>query len=241
MKKKMFFSIISILCCWIFYSTGTSADTPVSLSDPSIREGARIRSVLSADPESLDFGTVNAGDERDITTTVTLTNPLKPLDIDKFSHKEDGIFTLLSVEPLSSTPEADIAFITVAFAPPEEGDFENALIVHTTDAEDLKIPLTGSGERVTAPQPVSGTERAMAPVVSVREGELLVSLAPAGSSIQVYNLQGQVLKTLVSTSGLVEILKTASFPQSVYIVIKDSRNQEILKQKVETVHAPSLR
>jgi hypothetical protein len=47
----------------------------------------------------------------------------------------------------------------------------------------------------------------------------------------VYNLQGQSLKTQTVTSDT-EILKTAAFPRSVYIVVVNKDKGEILRQKI---------
>jgi hypothetical protein len=71
----------------------------------------------------------------------------------------------------------------------------------------------------------------VAPVVTVKEGDIVVSQAPQGSSIQVYNLQGVALKTQTVSSDI-EVLKTGSFPQSVYIVLVNDQKQVILKKKV---------
>jgi hypothetical protein len=201
----------------------------------------KARPVLSADPPSVNFADIEVGTTASATITVTLAHPLNHLDYNSFSldNPDDGIFSLVSVEPGSASPDAEVVLATVSFTPPAALSYSNALIVRADSALDLRIPLDGNGlDLVPAPAlspqqttAISGPEAATTPALSVKDGNIIVSGAPAGSSIQVYNLQGQSLKAQAVTSN-VEILKTEALPQSVYVVLVNDKNQEILKQKV---------
>jgi hypothetical protein len=198
-----------------------------------------VRPKLSADPTEVDFGEVEVGSTAQAEVTVTLTYPMGSLDENNFSlADQDGIFSIVSVVPDAKTDTSIVVIATLAFAPDAaDTDFTNTLIVQADYAVDLKVPLLGFGIDASAPSlspqqatAISGPAAA-APALSVREGEIVVSHAPAGSSIEVYNLAGQSLKTQAVASDT-EVLKTASLPQSVYIVLVNDRDQEIIRQKV---------
>jgi hypothetical protein len=84
--------------------------------------------------------------------------------------------------------------------------------------------------RTATPVALSNPETA-AVSVSVRYGNITVSGASAGSTVKVYNLQGQLLKTQ-QVSAEVEVLKTAAWPKGIYVVVVDGDQQEVLKEKV---------
>jgi hypothetical protein len=199
--------------------------------------------VLDADSTEVHFGEVEELNSQDSgPIRVTLAHYLNPLSTGNFSIKNpDGIFIVKNVLPVL-VPGADTSavLVTLTFAPISVGEFRDTLIVQADYADDLLIPLYGIGTESRAVQylsvlqqatAISGTEAVTVPTLSVKEGDIIVSRAPVGSSIQVYNLQGQALKTQTVASDT-EILTTASFPQNVYIVVVNDQKQLILKQKV---------
>jgi hypothetical protein len=194
--------------------------------------------VIWSDLTSFDFGAVEVGTSAlSGPVTVTLTHPYNRLsDPDNFSFTIDnGIFRVETIQP---TPyfNPDTVYLTLSFNPNAVGTFNDTLVVHALYADDYFIPVTGTGFHWPSLSPqqataISAVETGRAPSLQVREGDIIVSQAPAGSSIQVYNLQGQSLKTQAVASD-VEVLKTAAFPKSVYIVLVNDRKEVILKQKV---------
>jgi hypothetical protein len=196
--------------------------------------------VLSADPDPVDFGHADINTTAYTEVTVTLTNPLSKLDYNSLSLSgaDPGVFSVVGIRPGTPSTDEDVVVVTLSFSPTEINEYEATLIVHAEGAADLEIPVSGTGiPESSAPQlspqqatAISGTVAA-APALSVKDGDIVVSRVPAGSSIQVYNLQGQPLKTQSAVSD-VEILKTASFPRSIYIVVVNGDKKEILKQKV---------
>jgi hypothetical protein len=196
-----------------------------------------IRSVITADPEDHNFEDVSVGDTATFVFQVTLTDPDTPLTINSFSLLHDTVFSVAIAETVSENPDSEIN-VAVSFFPKAAGvSYTDSLIVFARYAENHYILLLGDGSTLV-PSPslrrataISDTEAATAPALSVKDGDIIVSRAPAGSSIQVYNLQGQALKTQTVTSDA-EILKTASFPGNVYVVLVNDKNQEILRQKV---------
>jgi hypothetical protein len=201
--------------------------------------------VISSDTDSYDFGEVSVG-ERVVSDPilVVLTNPVSHLtDPGAFFFADpDDIFRLETLQ-LAPYTNIDSVYITISFTPVNAIEYPNTLIVQAEEAENFKIELFGTGTNgplppvpptpAASPQQataISGPETA-APALSVKDGDIIVSRAPAGSSIQVYNLQGKALKTQTVSSGT-EILNTASFPRSVYIVLVNDRKEVILRQKV---------
>jgi hypothetical protein len=175
---------------------------------------------------------------------VSLKDPIDPLDNSSFSIEDDtdNVFSFRGVvlDASSSLPDSLVYWVNVAFSPEEEGDFFGTLVVQTKGADPLNIELIGNSISSASPVPalspqqataISGQEVAKAPTLLVTEGNVVVSGAPAGSSIRVYNLQGQALTTQTATSST-EILQTASFPRSGYVVVVNNDNGEILRKKV---------
>jgi hypothetical protein len=177
---------------------------------------------------------------------ITLNNPLNQLDYNSFylDGEDKDAFDVVGVKPIIS-PNPDFVssiFVTLSFNPERDGPFEATLFVKADYADTKPIKLFGESIILTPVPPIpdlspqqttaiSGQEVAAAPIVSTKDGNITVSGAPVGSSIQVYNLHGQSLKAQTVTSN-VEILKTASLPQSVYVVLVNDKNQEILRKKV---------
>jgi hypothetical protein len=199
------------------------------------------RPVLSAYPDTVNFGTVTPLTTVFSTVTVVQTYPINRLDESNFTIEDDeyGVFSLESVVP-GPYLNPDTVVVTLAFTPASIGGFSGTLVVHADYAEDdLSIPLVGVGYKASAapqlsPQQatgVSAVETHGRASLQVNDGDIVVSGAPAGSAIQVYNLLGQTLKTQVVASDK-ETLKTDAFPKSVYIVVVNDREQVILKQKV---------
>jgi hypothetical protein len=118
--------------------------------------------------------------------------------------------------------------VTLTFSPQAKTEYLDTLIVRAAHAAEHRIPLSGTGIGGVA---IPVTKAAAATFVSVRERNIVVSQAPVGSLIRVYNLHGKALKTQAVTSS-VETLKTASLPKSVYIVVVNNDKQEILRKKV---------
>jgi hypothetical protein len=192
---------------------------------------------FSANPASYDFGNVAVGStgySQEI--EVVLANPVTHLDDSSFSFAVDnGIFKIESLQ-LDYSARTDSVYVLLSFTPPNTGHFTNTLVVSSDYVADLLIPLEGDGVAAPSLSPkqataIAGTKATAAPAVSVKDGRITVSGAPDGSSIQVYSLQGQSLQTQAVTS-LVETLQTASLPKSVYIVVVNNDNQEILRKKV---------
>jgi hypothetical protein len=193
--------------------------------------------VITSDPASYRFRNTQVGQTvLSDPITVVLTNPQNWLtDPGTFSLAVDnGIFRVETVQQ-GPTLRPDSVYVTLSFTPNAAGVVSDTLIVKALFADDYTIPLTGGGVSAQAQSPqqvtaIAGTEAAAA-VVSVKEGNIVVSGAPVGSSVQVYNLAGQSLKTQPVASGA-EVLQTASFPRSVYIVVVNNEKQVILRQKV---------
>jgi hypothetical protein len=206
-------------------------------------EGKEVPS-LSAFPPVLDFFEVPVGTTVYSTPiTVTLTNPLNQLDYNSFSlgGHDSGSFSVVGVRPGASTSNTDVIEVTVSFTPQRDGEFTATLFVSADYVHSFDIALKGIGvEELASPAPalspqqttaISGQATTETPIVSAKDGNITVSGAPVGSSIQLYNLHGQSLKAQTVTSN-VEILKTATLPRSVYVVVVNDKNQEILRQKV---------
>jgi hypothetical protein len=192
---------------------------------------------LTVTPDEIDFEEVPVGSEETAIVSITLSDPVEHLDNSDFSIVDNpgGVFKIKSVQ-VNTTVHSDNAQLTVAFTPNSEDIFDGKLLVCAAYTEGVDVTLTGSGAAAQALSPrqataISGGAAAAVPSVSVKGGGITVSQAPAGSSIEVYNLQGQRLKTQAVTSG-VETVKTAQLPKSVYIVVVNGSKQEILKQKV---------
>jgi hypothetical protein len=213
-----------------------SADFANDLRIPLFGTGEN-KPVLGAVPAELDFvSTDDSPVYSDV--TITLTHPVNPTDTITFSFLEETeSFQVTNVVNGEDTDTSRVFIVTVSFSP-EEGPAENTLFVKALYADSISILLTGTIEVIPAPAPslrrataISGTEAAATPALSVKDGNIIVSRAPVGSSIQVYSLQGQALKTQTVASDA-EVLNTVSFPGSVYIVLVNDKNQEILRQKV---------
>ncbi|MDR2086819.1 MAG: T9SS type A sorting domain-containing protein [Dysgonamonadaceae bacterium] len=188
--------------------------------------GVGFTPVVTADVDSLDFSEVNVGQSKDSTITVALTDPAAPLTAADFSLAGTvaaGIFEIASI-----VIDANPLVVTLTFTPTAAQTYLDTLIVRAAYADEYRIPLSGSGISGVA---IPVTKAAAATFVSVRDRNIVVSQAPVGSLIRVYNLHGKALKTQAVTSN-VETLKTASLPKSVYIVVVNNDNQEILRKKV---------
>jgi hypothetical protein len=198
--------------------------------------------VISSNPAAYDFGEVLVGQMAlSQRITIVLSNPMGSFLSDPGAitiEDSEGVFFIETIQPGSYTTRPDTVYVTLSFTPLDEDEYRADLLVQADNAQLLPIPLFGIGIAASAPQlapqqatAISAGEVAEAPVLSVREGDIIVSRAPAGSSIQVYNLQGQPLKTQVVASE-VEVLNTAAFPKSVYIVLVNDQKQVILRKKV---------
>jgi hypothetical protein len=194
--------------------------------------------VISSDTTEYNFGIVPVGKPVALDIRIFQSDPVKHLSESSFSFSDPGE-TAFNIEAFLPDPSAenDTVWLTVSFTPDRADYIENKIVVRSPYADDFEIQLTGEGEETSpalAPQQttaLSGREAVAAPSVSVKAGEIAVSGAPVGSSIRVYDLQGKALQTRAVTS-LMETLKTATLPKSVYVVIVNNDKQEILKQKV---------
>jgi hypothetical protein len=201
--------------------------------------------VITSDWTDYEFGDVPVG-----TTAVSdrilivLSDPYGTLLTDPGAIVVDdpnGVFFLETLQPGAYTDNPDSVYVTVSFTPNDEGEFGEAWLRAYADEaipNPLEIALSGWGVASSAPSlspqqatALSAAEASTAPVVSVKEGNIVVSQAPQGGSIQVYNLQGVALKTQTVSSDI-EVLKTGSLPRSVYIVLVNDQKQVILKKKV---------
>jgi hypothetical protein len=187
--------------------------------------------VITADSTLYRFGKVLVGQSATGgKITVTLTHPQSDLDEDAFSLAvaATGVYEIVSVTQTSTSSEAKVAEVTLAFHPQTVAEYKDTLIVHAAYAVEYSIPVSGEGISGGVAIPVQETTT---PAVLVRNGDIILSHAPAGSLISIYNLYGQLVKTQFVTSG-VEILKTASLPRSIYMVVVRDDNREILKRKI---------
>jgi hypothetical protein len=198
--------------------------------------GGTYKPVISANPDYYDFGEVPVGttvNSNEI--TVTLFGQLNQLtDPGSFTFANPNTpFDVVSVYRERST--ANVFHVTLSFTPTEEAWYDDYLIVHADYADDYYFPLYGEGvfsklRGATQATAISTQEMATASV-SVKNGDITIFQAPAGSTVKVYNLQGQLLKTQPVSSD-VEILETAAWPKGIYLVVLKDDQQEILKQKV---------
>jgi hypothetical protein len=195
--------------------------------------------VITSNPTSYPFGTVPAGTTvNSDTIRVTLTNHLNQLtDPGTFSFADnDEIFKVVSVYRDATAPlEPNVVWVILSFSPTATESYTDTLIVKADYANSYSIPLSGTGapalRGATQATAISKAETAVATTLSVKYGDITVSGTSAGSSVKVYNLQGQLLKTQ-QVSAEVEVLKTAAWPKGIYVVTVDGDQQEILKQKV---------
>jgi hypothetical protein len=173
--------------------------------------------------------------------TVVLDNPYGTHLTDPgaiyIANDPNEVFFIETIQP-SPTTGPDTVYVTVSFTPIDETPVSAELIATAAKSAGAFIELSGNGVESSAPAlspqqttALSATEASTAPKVSVLEGDIVVSKAPEGSSVIVYNLQGQALKTQGVASDK-EVVKTASFPKNVYIVLVNDKKQIILKQKV---------
>jgi hypothetical protein len=198
--------------------------------------------VISSIPTSYNFGQVPVRERRiSDRITVILSNSFGSHLTDEGAiviNDPRGLFDIESIEVEYEGASGDTVFVKVAFTPNAIGNAQATLVATATDAAPLSILLQGFGVPASAPSlspqqatALSAAEASVAPVVLVKEGNIVVSQAPQGSSIQVYNLQGVALKTQTVSSS-VEVLETGSFPQSIYLVLVNDQKQVILKKKV---------
>ncbi|MDR2621347.1 MAG: T9SS type A sorting domain-containing protein [Dysgonamonadaceae bacterium] len=215
------------LTFWLDYRTGSSTGEVI---DAVFGQKVVLPGPIVSDPASLDFGEVLPGETKTgDKIMVSLRNHLSLLTASSFSLASgtEGIFKIVSVVP--KTPaEPQVAEVVLSFTPSAAQIYTDTLIVRTNYAEVRRIPLSGIGINPTGIGDVVETGRA--PSLHVKNSDIVVTHAAAGSRIEVYNLQGQLLKTQTVAADT-EILETASFPRGVYIVAVNDR-QEILKRKI---------
>ncbi|MDR2680381.1 MAG: T9SS type A sorting domain-containing protein, partial [Tannerella sp.] len=193
-------------------------------------EGAGLaRPAISSEPASVNFGDIIKGESKSETVTVTLANPQNQLTSSSFTLAAgaEGIFEVVSV-----TVEDNVAAVVLSFSPATAQEYLDTLVVQADYAEEYRIPLSGTGANPTGIGSVDGpgveSRRATSLQVSVRNGDIIVSQATAGSKVSIYNLQGQLLITQRVASDA-EILETKSFPRGVYIVTVNELRRKILK------------
>jgi hypothetical protein len=110
--------------------------------------GAPPSNTLSVSPTSLDFGSVNTGQGKDLTLTVRNNGSAS------FNAIVTGGTSVFTVSPSTSFPVGANSFqnVTVHFAPTAAGAQSATLTVATTDGTQ-SIPVTVSGTGVAAPPP----------------------------------------------------------------------------------------
>jgi hypothetical protein len=111
------------------------------------------RPVVSSEPVSLDFSAVVQGESKSETVTVTLSNPQSLLtgdDVFSFAVAAEGIFEVVSVEPVGEASDAaSVVEVTLSFTPATAVEYLDTLIVHADYAEEYRIPLSGTGFKPT--------------------------------------------------------------------------------------------
>jgi hypothetical protein len=198
---------------------------------------------ISFDENFYDFGNITVGETAlSSRRRVVLSNPLGSFLSDPGALKiedENGVFFIESIQPGSYTTRPDTVYVIVSFTPNAPYSYSGKLWAYANYADSVSLDLEGYGKAAAQPQqaPQQATaidrvaETGNVPSLLTRDGDIIVSGAPAGSVIQVYNLQGATLKTQTVASD-VEVLNTAAFPKSVYIVLVNDRNEVILRRKV---------
>jgi hypothetical protein len=199
-----------------------------------------LQPVIEAKPDSYDFGNVQVGDSLNSNTiTVTLTDHLNQLtDPGTFTFDTpNSPFDVVAVYRDATAPlEPNVVYVILAFKPTTIGSANDQLTVHAKYADDYPIRLSGRGvssalRGATQATAIATQEAVGATSLAVKNGNIIVSGASAGSTAKVYNLQGQLLKTQ-QVSAEVEVLKTAAWPKGIYVVTVDGDQQEVLKEKV---------
>jgi hypothetical protein len=200
--------------------------------------GTGFKPVIAASLETLNFDNVLIGETKTAEViTVTLTDPVGLLtdegviSLAKAAEYAgtDSIFKVVTIErSASATETADVVAVTLSFTPVAPGEYRDTLLVNATGANEYSIPLNGTGIEASAISKVA----AAAIGLSVNAGTFVVSHAPVGSTVKVYDLYGQLLKTQPVTSDI-EILETAAWPKSIYVVVVEEGQQEIFKLKTK--------
>jgi len=101
---------------------------------------------LSIEPEEIDFGSIQVDDIQNEILTVTNTGngelTVNSIDL------EGDVFTVLFEDTVSIAPGQESEF-TVSFSPPDIGDFESEITIHSNSHTnpEISIPLYGSGIR----------------------------------------------------------------------------------------------
>jgi hypothetical protein len=214
---------------------GTGLTNPVYVP---LNGGGSLQPYITADHSVVRFGSVPVGTTViSDTITVSLIHHLSQLTDQSFSiADDDGIFEVVSVYRDATAPlEPYTVYVNLSFTPIDAEPYENYLIVKADYATDYEISLSGTGIssalRGATQATAISTQEAVATTLSVKNGDITVSKASVGSTVKVYNLQGQLLKTQ-QVSAEVEVLKTAAWPKGIYVVVVESDQQEVLKEKV---------
>ena len=151
--------------------------------------------VLTIDPESLDFGTVNSGESVTRTFTVSGINLLGDVT---FTRSGNASFSV-TPETLTAEQVAAGATITVTYAPTASGNHTGSITVATPGAENKSVALTGTATSIptltTTPNELSFTSEVGTPVT--RTFTLLG-----------YSLTGAVSLSVLNTSVGFTINKT---------------------------------
>jgi hypothetical protein len=162
-------------------STGSNPTVNVSLSGTGLAPGS-----LSANPSSIDFGSVQVGGNKSVYETLTNSSGSTTVTVSQAQASGSGFAIVGLTPPVVLTPGQQYTF-TVTFAPPGAGS-ENGAIAITSNAvnSNLTVPLNGVGTSAPTSQlSVSPATIAFGSVVDGSNASLPASLLATGTSVTV--------------------------------------------------------
>ena len=161
-------------------SNASNSTLNVSLSGNGLAAGS-----LAPSPSSLNFGSVQVGDDQQLSETLTNTGGVN-VNISQAGVTGTG-FTMSGLNPpLVLTPGQHYTF-TVTFTPPSSGnDSGSVSIVSNASNPNLSIPLSGTGTPVPlGTLAVTPTNMAFGNVVVGTDSQLTGTLTASGESVTV--------------------------------------------------------
>jgi hypothetical protein len=190
----------------------------------NLNGGGKATPVITSDSLLYRFGNVEVAQKVvGNKVTVTLTNHLSQLDAEgvfslakaaDYAVAQDSIFKVVSVYRNAVNPlEPNVVEVTLSFTPAAAQEYVDTLIVKADYATEYRIPLSGTGFTTTTTN-LSAVSSQDAATVTVENGNIVVRNVPVGSTVKVYNLQGQPVSS-------------TSLPHGVYIVVVGSTKWKV--------------
>lgn len=181
----------------------TSSDSDNPLSIPLVGNGVTA-GALTANPTSLGFGSIQAGDNKTLQDTLTNTGGSN-VTISQASASGTGFSISGLNPPLTLAPGQQFTF-SVIFTPPSAGGFSGNVAV-SSDASNpnLSIPLTGTGT-ATGQLAVSPTSQNFGTVTVGSNGQLGGRLTASGAT---------VIVTTVNVSNPDFVVSGLNFPVTI--------------------------